>query len=119
MTNYRKIWSVFYIVGITGIIIFFLSQPSDNEICVQQYSKEKTVFYNDIVSAKYLDQLNHNSKIIEFKNKKRKINMDWDLSGLYEFIELNDSIVKDSGSYAVKVYRDSLEYIYVIDYGCE
>lgn len=45
--------------------------------------------------------------------------MNWDESGLYEFIQTKDSIVKDSGSYEVKLFRDSMKYTFIIDYGCD
>lgn len=119
MTTFRKIWGLLYVVGITGVIIFFVSQPSDNKICIQQYKKEGSISYKGRVIARYLDKANHNSKIIEVSSKNNKVNLDWDLSGLYDFIEVNDSIVKDRGSYEVHVYRNSDEYKFVIDYGCE
>jgi hypothetical protein len=118
MTTIKKIWGVLYIVGIIGVIIFIVSQPSDDEICIQQYKKEKGIYYNGVVTKKFINSEEHNYKTV-LLNNGQELWMNWDLSGLYEFIEINDSIMKNSGSYAVKVYRDSLEYIYVIDYGCE
>ena len=119
MTTGKKIWGILYIVGIIGVIIFFISQPSDDEICIQQYKKEKGIYYNGRVVAKYLDKANHNSKTLELSMKGEKVNLDWDLSGLYEFVEVNDSIVKDTGNYEVRIYRDSDEYKFIIDYGCD
>ncbi|MBK6284586.1 MAG: hypothetical protein IPF54_19895 [Draconibacterium sp.] len=80
--------------------------------------KEKGIYYNGVVTKKFINSEEHNYKTV-LLNNGQELWMNWDLSGLYEFIEINDSIMKNSGSYAVKVYRDSLEYIYVIDYGCE
>lgn len=118
MTLYRKIWGILYIIGIIGVVIFFISQPSSEKICIQQYEKEKSVYYDGIVTNKYIDSTEHNYRTIILSNHK-SLWMDWDESGLYEFIEVNDSIVKDTGSYEVRLYRDSIEYNFIIDFGCD
>ncbi len=118
MTIYRKIWGILYFVGIIGVLIFFISQPSSEELCLQQYKNEKNVFYNGVVTNKYLDSLEHNYKTIILNNHKT-LWMNWDESGLYEFVQPFDSIVKNSGSYEVKLFRDSMRFTFTIDYGCE
>jgi hypothetical protein len=118
MSKVKIIRLLLAIIGFTLIIIFILKQPSNNEICIQKYKTEKSKFYNGLVTKKFINAEENNFKTV-LLNNGQELWMNWDLSGLYEFITTNDSIVKDSGSYAVKVYRDSLEYIYVIDYGCE
>lgn len=114
----KIIWGILYFGGIVGVVIFFLSQPSSKELCYQQYEKEKNILYSGIVVDKYRDSTDHFDRKIELY-KSTKILMEWDESGLYEFIQPNDSIVKDTGSYEVRVYRDSVEYKFVIDYGCD
>lgn len=95
-----------------------MKQPSNNEICFQKYEAERNSFYHGFVAKKIINKEEHNYKTVILSNGQ-ELWMNWDLSGLYDFIEVNDSIVKNRGSYEVHVYRNSVEYKFVIDYGCE
>ena len=118
MKTKTKIWGILYFGGIIVVVIFFLSQPSSQELCYQQYEKEKSISYSGIIVSKFRDSTDHfDRKIKLFESEK--ILMEWDESGLYEFLQPNDSIVKDTGSFEVRIYRDSIEYKFIIDYGCD
>ena len=118
MNKLKIIWGILGIIGFILTLIFILSQPSNNEICLQQYEKERKKTYAGFVTDKFIDKEEHNYKTL-ILNKQQTIWMNWDVSGLYEFIEVNDSLSKDSGSYELKVYRDSLEYSFNNNYGCD
>ena len=118
MNKFKKLWRFLGIIGLIATLIFFLKQPSNNEICLQQYEKEKYNFFNGIVTNKFINKKEHNYKTL-ILDGKRTIWMNWDLSGLYEFIQTNDSIIKNKGSYEVKLYRNSIEYKFSIDFGCD
>lgn len=118
MNKLKIIWGILGIIGFILTLIFILSQPSNNEICIQQYEKERKRTYAGFVTDKFIDDKEHNYKTL-ILNKQQTIWMNWDVSGLFEFLEVNDNVVKDSGSYEVIVYRDSLEYSFIINYGCD
>lgn len=117
MKRNKKNWTILYVVSIIVVIIFFINQPSTKEVCKQLYEKEKVVSYSGIVLSKYRDSTNHYDRVIELKTKE-KIIVEWDKSGLYEFVQFNDRIIKKEGSYEVKLYRNSTEHSFVVDFKC-
>ncbi|WP_053178555.1 hypothetical protein [Sunxiuqinia dokdonensis] len=117
MKKAKRIWLVWYTLSIIVVVVFFLSQPSSDKVCLQQYEREKGISYDGIVKAKYRDSTNHFDRTVELKDD-RKILMEWDKSGLFEFIQTNDSIIKKAGGYEVKLYRNLNEYKFQIDFGC-
>jgi len=108
------------ILTIITLAILLYKQPSKNELCLQAFEKIKDLQYNGIVIEKYKD-FNHSTPvfIVESYNQNKVTVSDFrDISGLFNFIEIQDSIIKERHSYEVKIIRNSDERIFIIDYGC-
>lgn len=117
MTKFKTVWAIWTILSLIGVIVFIILQPSSKKICIQQFEKERLISYDGVVKAKYLDSTEHYYRTVVL-NDSQFLLMNWDESGLYDFIQTKDSIVKNSGSYEVMLFRDSMKYTFTIDYGC-
>ncbi len=67
--------------------------------------------YNGIIIDKYIDENQHNFKkiIINEEFKKRTILFNIEIGGIYEYFEIGDSIIKQSGSLQVRIIRQDLD----------
>ena len=119
---FKKIWRIWTIVGFFVIIAFFAYKLSNQKSCSYYYKNEKKKFYSGIITNKYVDKKEHNNKFIELENEYNnlKLLMNNDLSGLFEYVRVNDSIIKKKDSYLISVYRNSKkDTIFELDYGCK
>ena len=121
MTNFKKIWKTWsliaFFISIIGLIYFRLQAPT----CSEYYKKAKLNEFNGIVENKFIDKKQHNYKIIILFNKSalEKIILNTDKSGFYEYIKEGDSIIKETGSYKMKVFKKSkIDTIFILYYGC-
>ena len=82
-------------------------------------TKEKPI--RGCVINKYLDKKNHFDETIVLSNngKNQLFIIPNDNSGLYNFIEVGDSIFKDEDSLICFVKRDSIIERFIIDFGCK
>lgn len=118
-----KRWNIisFFLV-IIGLIMFFIFvENTKDDNC-----RKTAIYYNNmqiegVIIDKFIDYNNHAEKTIKINSydsiliyRKYK-----DVSGLYEFVQSDDSIVKKSGSMEVKVIRINREYLFQIDFDCE
>ncbi|MBK8806557.1 MAG: hypothetical protein IPO21_07905 [Bacteroidales bacterium] len=95
--------------------------PSANEIRCSCYEKDKSLVYFGKVINKYKDKKNHDFSLVIVENRGivDTLDLTWDYTYLFEYIEINDSIKKDSGSYDVHLYRDKIDNIFTLDYNCD
>ena len=116
--NSKKIRN--FMILITGVVFFIvqiLNQPS----CLESYIKEKEIHFNGIITKKFIDKKNHNYPMIQILNKGMSLdyNLVHDLSGVFDFVEKGDKIIKNKGSNDVIVRRDGEDILFVLDFGCE
>jgi hypothetical protein len=113
-----KIISGVVIICVMIVVNYFL--PSPNEINKSAYEALKFERFTGIVQTKYLDKKNHNHPTVVLKNKfgTQEILLIRDRSGLFEYIENGDSIVKEYGSYEVELFSGNQlrDTIFVMDY---
>jgi hypothetical protein len=110
---------IFSICGIITIIILFnLIQPSGKEFLCARYSDLIKKEIKGTVQEVYIDEKNHNFRIVSYisedQEKINKIDLYFDKSFLFEKLKMTDIISKESGSTNVLV-NDSL--IFVLDFG--
>ena len=119
--NNKRVKHIFLIIGLIIMAIWFYFQIRKQGTCKEAENKEFHIEYNGVVIKKYIDKTNHNFEIIEIGNKDQiqKIMMDWDKSGLFEYVKEEDSIIKELNSLEVKVYRNKIVTTFIIDYQCE
>ena len=112
-----KIKSTFgYIIFIILVIIIIIySNYSNRNYCIK-YLKE--LEFNGILTKKYIDKKQHNYPMIELyslRNPRQQINLDLDQSGMFNYVETGDSLIKISGELKVLIYRgtkDTTYYLY-------
>jgi hypothetical protein len=120
MTNTLKRKSILGSV-IFIIIIFGLSKYSDYSGRKKCNKHIKELNFNGIIVRKYLDEKQHNYAIIEVKaltNNIQKVNLTNEKSGLFNFAQKNDSIIKHSGDLKVHLFRASRDTIFVLNKMC-
>jgi hypothetical protein len=108
-------YSIFIIVVV--ILILYSNYSSVNN-CIKA---NKELSFNGHVLRKYIDKKEHENLILEVIDEggiNKKIDLSLDYSGLYEYVQTNDSIVKYSGSLKVMVFRSSFDTILVLNRKC-
>ena len=97
--------------------------PSEDEICHRIYNQFKNEKFNSRISNKYIDKLQHNSRVIIIENLDKSIDtimsFDWDTSDFYDFAVIGDSIVKYKGDSIIYLFRNEIDTSFMIDFDCE
>jgi hypothetical protein len=110
------------IVPIIIIAIWLFSGKDLKDICEEDYNYLIDLEFIGVVNKKYIDNQNHGAKTLDILATEgiTKWPIAADRSGCYEYLSINDSIVKEIGSYDVFVYRNQvLDTIFKIDYKCD
>ncbi len=122
--------SIIFISGFLGLfitLIILLKSCGDeifefdpqNYLC-SAYEEDKNLSFKGIIDSIYLDLGNHNAKIIEIRtgNESKPFYIEYDRSGLFEFSQKGDSIIKKSESYVIVIIRNDVVTSFNLDYGC-
>ena len=110
---------LFTIVALTIVIILVNTLgPNYKHIRKEAYESLRYEVYSGIVQKKFRDKNNHDYPTLELRNIHgvQIIRLQLDESGLYRFVQENDSIVKDYGSYVVKVFRQDKLFQFTLRY---
>jgi hypothetical protein len=110
-----KGYMIFFII-IIGLIIY--SNYSGKNSCLKNVNE---LNFNGVIVKKYYDTKQHNYAIIELfslNDSIVKINLTNDHSGIFDYVQKNDSLIKRSGELDVKIYRNSLDTIFVLNKKC-
>ncbi|MEX2409798.1 MAG: hypothetical protein WD607_00260 [Candidatus Paceibacterota bacterium] len=98
------------LIGLPIIMVFIAlilidSQLTDKEILDLYENKE----YSGIIINKYIDLEEHMNKKIIIKGEyvDRTILFNNESSGVFDFLQIGDSIIKKSESLEIQVFRDS------------
>ncbi len=82
------------------------------------FEKFKARSFHGVITKKYEDIDHHLNKTFEVESQK--IVIDFDRTGFYEFIKVNDSVIKESGSPVITVFRQGeMLKEFQIDFGCK
>ena len=123
--NFKKIWNhpVYIFTGLIVAIIFFFVISRNIKGCDEAYLEFYDLSFNGLVLKKYIDHSNHALKTIDLKYSNditwSIVYFNFDYSGLYEYIQEYDSIVKRENSYRVTVYRGDNTIEFDVDYQCQ
>jgi hypothetical protein len=100
--------------------IFFLLRPNQKKRCNEYSKKTLSISFNGVVIRKYIDKKQHYSRIILIQSDDTiPFAVTYDKSGLFNYIYLQDSIVKEYGENMVVVYRDNeRDSTFNLDFGC-
>ncbi len=116
--------TVAFVIFFTLFKIFSSGNYPDffaNNGCHTLTERMRAARFCGIVDEKYLDKKSHMDETIIVNNKKSEIMMiiPNELSGLYEFIEVGDSIFKEKESMECYIKRESITKRFEIDFGCK
>ena len=108
------------LLGIINVIYFF-----NNNLISQEEFFNKAVYnsfkesYRGIVTNKYRDVDNHSRDLIIIQNNKTRKSLDfvYHRKELYNFIKINDTLIKDINTNHLKIKRKNLDTI--ISFGFE
>jgi len=106
-----------------GILFFYFGVGYINKQC-EEYVKNtiKYEIHKGIVIDKYIDKENHSYNTVVYlsveDSSAKKIIYPNDKSGLIDYIEVGDSIVKNSNSYSFDIYRNSHKKSILLDFAC-
>jgi hypothetical protein len=123
--TYKHVVSFF---GMFIILIVILRNCSSeifdikpNDILCDTYRQESFTVINGIVDSVYEDKKNHSQDMLKVKNGKdiQTIYLEYDRSGLFEYLNSGDSVIKEYKSYEVVVKRSNSVKVFVLDYGCK
>ena len=121
------------VIGILGafvISIFLLSYfdiinifSSREEIRCERKERAKSMVWDGIIVDKYIDKKNHNAKMLIIDNGEvglfKTSILTIDSSGLFDTVEVGDSIAKYSGELSVRLRSLRVDTIIVLNYSCD
>ena len=113
--NKRVLKIVLALALVTGaffIVFNWLMQniPNQQDLCGLSEKMYRNDEYSGIVITKYVDRENHMRKTVEVREEfsKKTITLDADTGRFFEFVQPNDSIVKNHGELFVTVKRNGV-----------
>jgi hypothetical protein len=117
-------WSKWYtFISFIVLFIYFYVFVFNKQqtLCENIFSETVKEFYEGIIIQKYIDNKNHMNKtlIIRCLNENDVVKVfNWDKSGLFEFVQQGDMIIKKSNEKYIYIKRDSLEKVFELDFKC-
>jgi hypothetical protein len=108
---------------VTVIIIFLLLDYFNvgaGSNCRRRTKRIEVSKIEGVVLNKYLDKNNHmfETLILMDNDKNTYITLPDDESGIFNFIEKEDSLLKEQGTLKCKVKKKGIDYYFIIDLGC-
>ena len=115
------------LLGALGIIAFFLIRiitfPSRHYKMMCELNEEFKIYnISGKVCKKWHDEKNHMYEKISVQDERSRVTdytLANDLSGLYGYLSVGDSIHKPSGTLRTLVVRGNEERYFTIDFGCK
>lgn len=94
--------------------------PSQSDLCKQGVDSYRNLVYSGKVIEKFIDVESHLDKtvIVWEDNMKRKILLDEDIGGVYDYISVGDSLIKNKGDLFVLINRDGNDTIIEFKFRC-
>lgn len=80
--------------------------------------------FNGIIIDKFIDSTDHSTKTVIIKDFNQdnldtlKL-LDWDGSGVYYKMKLNDTIFKKMGENAIDLSNKTGKFTYILNFGCD
>lgn len=105
------------VISMVSIFIFTNDDKFSNSLACTKKEEFKNEIYQGILIRKYIDQSNHGSQTLIF-NRNLVLVLARDTSGFYNFIQKNDSIVKEKNSDFITVHRNNKVEKFEIYFGC-
>jgi hypothetical protein len=121
IANINKFVIPFLFIGWMFYVLFCPHNQGLSSCDIENIIKSKNV--NGKIIAKYIDIENHSYKMIKLirsNGQKVKLDFSFDKSGFYDYIEIDDTLIKEQGSIEVRVKNKNKNKnkIYILDYNC-
>jgi|GEM_PF-1526293 len=105
-----------FLVILGGYIVFtFITEmiPSPEEQREGILRTSRDLEYSGVVTNKFIDKKEHNFRkvVIQENGQKRTILYNFENGGLFDFISINDSIIKTEGNLKVQIIRSNLDTV--------
>ncbi len=106
------------ILSLLGVLIFFIVFNYTNRGGQDDSYGYRDNQYIGRVTKKFIDRDNHSYQmvIIQCEYKVKNLALNVETSGLYDFLEVNDSIVKNSGTLDFRIIRVNLDTTIVMKF---
>lgn len=117
----KKLWKIWSLLAFIASVLFILYHLINQNPCSYYYNIEKKRNYSGIIINKYIDNEQHNYKVLRILSKDSIFDeiMNTDKSGLFEYLILRDSIVKYPNDYKVDVFRNQkYDTTFIMDFKC-
>jgi hypothetical protein len=118
----KKPKKISLILGVLTIAFFIvLAKHKAKEDCIQIRDMYVNVEYKGLIKMKFEDFENHAIPTLTIINedKQNKIFGSFrETSGLYNYSQVGDSIIKEKGSLKVKIIRADKDTIFNLDFNC-
>ena len=112
MRSLAKVYIVLAVVGLIVIYFWFKSlSSSDDEEYNSAINAYKADQYDGVVVNKYIDKNQHNYKkvILDELGSEKVLLFNIETSGVYDFFEVGDTLIKENGSFYIRVIRNDLD----------
>lgn len=117
----KTLWRKWTFISFLLVITFLIYQTLNQKSCRDYFEEEKSICFDGVITNKFVDKNEHNYPIliIDGNDETIRYNMTSDLSGLFDFVEIGDEIIKEKGFNQISVKRDIKKVVFFLDYGCK
>lgn len=123
-----RVLKVIIVLMVAFLSIMFLMKECGSEIfhdlarkdLCESYSQMKFLVVRGKVDSVYEDKSNHSVNTVKVNSGDniQVVYLEPDRSGLFGYLQANDSIFKEYNSYDVVVKREGEESYFTLDFGC-
>lgn len=117
MRSFHRIFGVFLMISLLVYVFFFSEDVNKHQQCKEKEEFIKSSFECQ-VNKKYVDYENHAFRTINFLDCKSFILKGSETSGLFEFVNEGDILMKKYGTEEVVVIRGDEQFVFKIYLPC-
>jgi len=105
----------------TSIVLLSLIVISCHNHCdVVRKVKEQEM--KGVIVRKYVESFNHGAPHLDISSSKKEeydnLYLVHELGGIWDFIEVGDSVIKEKGDFTIKIVKSNKTEFRKLDYGC-
>jgi hypothetical protein len=119
MKNTTKFFIAVFIIGLVFILLWLGDVvPSGEEQFKKAVKAYELMEFDGVVTNKFIDKDEHNyQKLILKKDSVSKaVVLNIETSGMYDFVEIGDSLKKERESFLVRVVRADLDTMLIMKF---
>jgi hypothetical protein len=117
MKNQYLVLGGFFLFIVLSLLFFHFQKDIQNYTICSNYKEFKEEYWKGSIRQKFIDSVNHNNYTIII-DSNRKIVLPPFSEELFNFISIDDNVLKISETDSVRVERNGEVYYFSIDFGC-